>query len=792
MALSRRTGHRFQASIWPGFVDAMTGLLLVLMFVLTIFMVVQFVLRETITGQENELNLLSAEIAAIAEALGLEQEKVSALKGEVGALTSTLSDTQTELMAQANLIDQLTFQRDSTQQQLVSAQAKITSFEAQVAGLLKTQSEKTAQIADLEGEKSLLMSQQEALNLALATARSEIDKSVEEARRKAAERDALEALIASLKNENSDQKSFLNQQSADLEALQQRLSAEEEARLLEAAAAQALRKKLENADAELTAMSLALEEQRRAAEETLTMLAAAEAAQELVAARLQDSLLALNAAQLQLADRDQDIQRLQSQVADGTAELDQTEVALAAALARQLLLEDQIAALQRQRAQLEIQERTLSQTQAQQADAIKRLQTALTNSEKSRTESQDNQSSALELAKALQAQLSAALAAVAQAEDARALLQAKVDATTKELEVATNQAANQAASQAAAQAAQIAQAAEIAQAETAKASLEENLAAALAAKLAAETDMNKVAAQLKAALAAKLAADQDFAAQLDARAQQEILLQQAQQTLLDKSQELQKSDAQLLKAERQAAALNQQVTALRQQLAKVSDLLEISEEKDVESQAQLQNLGNRLNAALARAASEQRRRLKLEEAERQRLEAEKLKLEAERDLLASQAEDLAKYKSEFFGSLRILLADQVGVRIVGDRFVFSSEVLFAPGAAELSRLGQSEIVKVGSILNTIMSEIPQNIDWIIRVDGHTDDQPLSGTGEFKDNWELSQARALSVVKFMISQLNIPADRLAANGFAEFQPVNTANTVQARSQNRRIELKLTER
>ena len=792
MALSRRTGHRFQASIWPGFVDAMTGLLLVLMFVLTIFMVVQFVLRETITGQENELNLLSAEIAAIAEALGLEQEKVSALKGEVGALTSTLSDTQTELMAQANLIDQLTFQRDSTQQQLVSAQAKITSFEAQVAGLLKTQSEKTAQIADLEGEKSLLMSQQEALNLALATARSEIDKSVEEARRKAAERDALEALISSLKNENSDQKSFLNQQSADLEALQQRLSVEEEARLLEAAAAQALRKKLENADAELTAMSLALEEQRRAAEETLTMLAAAEAAQELVAARLQDSVLALNAAQLQLADRDQDIQRLQSQVADGTAELDQTEVALAAALARQLLLEDQIAALQRQRAQLEIQERTLSQTQAQQADAIKRLQTALTNSEKSRTESQDNQSSALELAKALQAQLSAALAAVAQAEDARALLQAKVDATTKELDVATNQAANQAASQAAAQAAQIAQAAEIAQAETAKASLEENLAAALAAKLAAETDMNKVAAQLKAALAAKLAADQDLAAQLDARAQQEILLQQAQQTLLDKSQELQKSDAQLLKAERQAAALNQQVTALRQQLAKVSDLLEVSEEKDVESQAQLQNLGNRLNAALARAASEQRRRLKLEEAERQRLEAEKLKLEAERDLLASQAEDLAKYKSEFFGSLRILLADQVGVRIVGDRFVFSSEVLFAPGAAELSRLGQSEIVKVGSILNTIMSEIPQNIDWIIRVDGHTDDQPLSGTGEFKDNWELSQARALSVVKFMISQLNIPADRLAANGFAEFQPVNTANTVQARSQNRRIELKLTER
>ena len=122
MALSRRTGHRFQASIWPGFVDAMTGLLLVLMFVLTIFMVVQFVLRETITGQENELNLLSAEIAAIAEALGLEQEKVSALKGEVGALTSTLSDTQTELMAQANLIDRLHRQKDSMQNRRLHSQ----------------------------------------------------------------------------------------------------------------------------------------------------------------------------------------------------------------------------------------------------------------------------------------------------------------------------------------------------------------------------------------------------------------------------------------------------------------------------------------------------------------------------------------------------------------------------------------------------------------------------------------------------------------------------------------------
>ena len=140
MALSRRTGQRFQASIWPGFVDAMTGLLLVLMFVLTIFMVVQFVLRETITGQESELNQLSAEIAEISEALGLERAKVVNLEGEVGTLKSTLDET-TELTRQNRLISALTIERDEALSALSSATAKIASFEEQVAGLLAAQSQ---------------------------------------------------------------------------------------------------------------------------------------------------------------------------------------------------------------------------------------------------------------------------------------------------------------------------------------------------------------------------------------------------------------------------------------------------------------------------------------------------------------------------------------------------------------------------------------------------------------------------------------------------------------------------
>ena len=195
-----------------------------------------------------------------------------------------------------------------------------------------------------------------------------------------------------------------------------------------------------------------------------------------------------------------------------------------------------------------------------------------------------------------------------------------------------------------------------------------------------------------------------------------------------------------------------------------------------------------MNAALAKAAAEERRRRKLEEEERKRLEKELIAKEE----LANQALDLAKYKSEFFGRMKDFLEDREGVRIVGDRFIFSSEVLFAPGKANLSSKGENELLKVGQILNAIMSDIPEKINWVIQVDGHTDNSPLRNSPLFADNWELSQARALSVVRFMIRELYIPPARLSANGFGEFQPLNPADTPEARAQNRRIELKLTEK
>ncbi|HSO48898.1 MAG TPA: peptidoglycan-binding protein, partial [Rhizobiaceae bacterium] len=178
--------------------------------------------------------------------------------------------------------------------------------------------------------------------------------------------------------------------------------------------------------------------------------------------------------------------------------------------------------------------------------------------------------------------------------------------------------------------------------------------------------------------------------------------------------------------------------------------------RDRESQTKIADLGKRLNVALAQ-----------------------------------RVQELNRYRSDFFGRLREILSDRPDIRIVGDRFVFSSEVLFASGAAELNEQGVGEMTKVAGALLQIGREIPDDIQWVLRVDGHTDNKPLSGTGRFADNWELSQARALAVVKFFITQ-GIPAERLVAAGFGEFQPLEPGESDEARAKNRRIELKLTER
>ena len=210
------------------------------------------------------------------------------------------------------------------------------------------------------------------------------------------------------------------------------------------------------------------------------------------------------------------------------------------------------------------------------------------------------------------------------------------------------------------------------------------------------------------------------------------------------------------RASSQVELLNQQIAALRAQIASIEAALQASEAKDEAAQVKIADLGRRLNVALAQ-----------------------------------RVQELNRYRSDFFGRLREILSDRENIRIVGDRFVFQSEVLFPSGGSDLNEMGSAEMAKLAAALIDLAKEIPSEINWVLRVDGHTDNVPLSGTGRFKDNWELSSARATSVVKFLIAN-GVPANRLVAAGFGEYQPIANGDGPDARQQNRRIELKLTER
>jgi chemotaxis protein MotB len=204
-------------------------------------------------------------------------------------------------------------------------------------------------------------------------------------------------------------------------------------------------------------------------------------------------------------------------------------------------------------------------------------------------------------------------------------------------------------------------------------------------------------------------------------------------------------------AQEQVALLNQQIAALRRQMAGIQQALEASEALNASQNVKILDLGKRLNAALA-----------------------------------TKVQELARFRSEFFGRLREVLSDRDDVRIVGDRFVFQSEVLFASGKADIGEAGQAKLGQLAATLKTISGEIPDTIDWILQVEGHTDTIPISNA-EFANNWELSAARAISVVEFLIEQ-GIPARRLSAAGYGEFRPIDPTQL----DRNRRIELKLTQR
>jgi chemotaxis protein MotB len=665
MALGRRGNGREAPNIWPGFVDAMTALLLVLFFVISIFMIVQFVLSETVTKQDAELSVLSEQVAGLADALGLEQNRGRALSRELGTLNSALSEAQSQSLAQTALITSLTRERDQLQSEVEQSSGRITAFEAQIASLL---------------------SRNQSLQGTVAETQAKLDAEAEAARLAAARTEALRAMIADLEQAQASNAEQVSQMQAQIESATQALF------LAEAAKRAAL------------------------------------------------STSADRAAEIQQLTRERD--DAQARLANAEGELDAATSALGenrqAALAQAADLRAQITAL---------------------TEARRLLGDELSASQMARI--------------AVLQQLESAKGQLAQTADEQARLEALLADRENQITAAELALAERAAALSDAEKGKLAEAA---------------AAEALRARLAeADTELTAMTLQLEAErqraedtltqLAALRAAQQELsgadAQNLEVITRQQAALQEAERLLA--TEKSRSADAQ-----RQVALLNQQTSALRQELNQLQGLLDASNAADAEAQIRIETLGADLNTALARVAAEQRARADAETRENSLLAAEAARLEAE-------ANDLRSFRSEFFGRMREVLGDRQGIRIVGDRFVFSSEVLFDPGSANLGYQGEQQLSNLAGVIRELAREIPPEINWILQIEGHTD-----VTGNTNENWSLSQERALSVLRYFTDVEGLPPQHLSAAGFGEFQPIAEGDSPEALAANRRIELKLTER
>jgi chemotaxis protein MotB len=248
--------------------------------------------------------------------------------------------------------------------------------------------------------------------------------------------------------------------------------------------------------------------------------------------------------------------------------------------------------------------------------------------------------------------------------------------------------------------------------------------------------------------------EQRLLEQSDAIADLEADRGRLQTALSASEEEAQQQKTRAGEVEATVSELNGQIAALNEQLARINQALEVSEAKLQDKEVQIEDLGRRLNLAMA-----------------------------------NKVEELSRYRSDFFGKLREALSDNPDVRVEGDRFVLPSEVLFSSASADLDKEGAREIATVARTLKQIMQQIPDDIDWVLRVDGHTDRRPIRRV--FASNWELSSARAISIVKYMISK-GVPAEHLVAAGFGQYHPIDAGESEEAYRRNRRIELKLTSR
>ena len=638
MALLRRSGSRFTTNIWPGFVDAMTALLLVLMFVLSIFMIIQSVFREKISGQETELSRLENEVMNLIADLNLQKKEFKNLNAMNLAINKSLEE-------QKVLNESKSLELKSALKNLDLANIKISDFEIRVASLIARRTQLISEIAQKDNRIKEEVSRLEASRLALASARQEIDEKVELARLAAAKREALELYIEDLKkNLNSISKSknelefklsrsqiALGLAYENLDETKSVLSSQKEFNII-----------LESTIADLKEEVVKNSEEKENFQKNITQ-------KEKIISEKQKELILSNIL----------IKKLQEDLKINKGKLSETEKNI---LIEKLALKNLRKKLNESREELEFATLSLEEERKRAIDNLK---------------------------------------IIASSEKAMAILEEK--------------------------------------------------------NLNLFNENNEIREKII-----------DLSDLLRLR---EISLQNLRSQLL-------KSENQKQISLDKIKYLNQETLSLASQLNDLKVLLNQFEIRDKETNAQVENLGSKLNSALAQVVIEQKKNAVLE--------AERIKK------LEDEANELKNYRSEFFGNLRQILGNNKGIEIVGDRFVFPSEILFDLGSDELQEKGLFELSQMAKVIRKIVKEIPKEIDWILRVDGHTDKTKFLNGGKFTDNWELSQARALSVVKYFISEELLPAERFAATGFGEFQPIDKGENEKALARNRRIEIKLTER
>ena len=736
MAL-KRPGSRFEASIWPGFVDAMTALLLILFFVISIFMIVQFTLRETITDQDLELDDLSSQI----EQQDLELNDLSTL---IGNKEDELKKLSTEILSKEKRLDNLTSEISEKDLKLNSLSSIVTEQDLELDDLSLQLSDLASALGlerlrangieeDLGKTKDILNEAEDQISLHLATISNLTKKSSIQIEKIDGYKLQIDSLLSDkLQLENFNQDLAINKSALELQIAGLLLAKSK----LEAKSIDTINKK--------KAIELALVRARNEInerEEVARLAAAKREALELLIVKLQNE-----------------------------GELRAEEITSI----RKVLSETEKTRLVEQAAAENLKQKLKSTSDE--------LMSLLFANSKLEAENSNtlNEKNVIELALAsarneINQQVESARLAAAKRE-ALELLIVKLQNESK-LQLAEESSISETLTETEKRRLAEAAAAELLREKLKNANTELTaMSLALEAeRKEAEITLTKIAAANALEKSLKI----DLSKSFTEVERQAALIAEAN-SLLEKEKDIS------ITAQRKLALLNTQTSQLRNQLNELQGLLDESKEADSKAQIQLKSLGTDLNLALARVAAEQRK-VAAEQKKIAELEAkEKLRF-------AEEAKDLRKFRSQFFGELRKVMEGQEGVRIVGDRFVFSSEVLFSVGSANLGSLGKTEINKVAKIINQIAGEIPDGIDWILRVDGHTDRIPFSGFGkDYKDNWELSQARALSVVRYLMDDLKIPANRLAANGFGQFQPIDDRDTPEAYKTNRRIELKFTEK